>query len=120
MGVRLVISSPAEHDRLVAAASHLPQLLSTALAAGLEAADKPGTIASVSGPGLLDMTRLALSSHEIWKDILSTNGDEIAAELERMEARLAALRGSLTGEGTAKTFAEGRHFALRLRPGHDD
>lgn len=120
MGVRLVIATPAEHDRLVAAASHLPQLLSTALAAGLEAADKPGTIASVSGPGLLDMTRLALSSHEIWKDILSTNGDEIAAALEQMEGRLAALRQSLTGERTAKTFAEGRHFALRLRPGHDE
>ncbi len=119
IGARLVVLSPAEHDRLVAAASHLPQLLSTALASTLEQMPDPAPIAAIAGPGLIDMTRLALSSHEIWKDILSTNGDEIAAALNFIEERLAGLRVSLDTRETESTFASGRAFALRLRPGHD-
>ncbi len=120
IGARLVVLSPAEHDRLVAAASHLPQLLSTALASTLEQMPDPAPIAAVAGPGLHDMTRLALSSHEIWKDILATNGDEIAAALLVIEARLSELRQSLESAETESAFASGRNFALRLRPGHDE
>ncbi len=120
IGARLVVLSPAEHDRLVAAASHLPQLLSTALASTLEQMKDPAPIAAVAGPGLLDMTRLALSSHDIWKDILATNGDEIAAALQLTEVRLSELRHSLETAETESAFASGRNFALRLRPGHDE
>ncbi len=120
IGARLVVLSPAGHDRLVAAASHLPQLLSTALAAHLEQSADPDATASVAGPGLLDMTRLALSSHEIWRDILSTNPDEIAAAIQGIENQLAALRESLGHPSTESIFAAGRSFALRLRPGQSD
>jgi prephenate dehydrogenase len=119
-GARLVVLSPAEHDRLVAQASHLPQLLSTALASTLEQSADPDSVASVSGPGLLDMTRLALSSHDIWKDILATNGDEIAAALGLIEDRLEHLRHNLEGDASASAFAAGRDFSLRLRPGHEE
>jgi prephenate dehydrogenase len=120
LGARLVVLTPAEHDSLVAAASHLPQLLSTALAAHLEQSADPAATASVAGPGLLDMTRLALSSHEIWQDILATNSDEIAAALKGIEDQLAGLRQSLADSSTESTFASGRNFALRLRPDQDD
>ncbi|MBE0658173.1 MAG: prephenate dehydrogenase [Bryobacteraceae bacterium] len=119
-GARIVVLTAAEHDRLVASASHLPQLLSTALASTLEHSADPASIASVSGPGLRDMTRLALSSHDIWKDILATNGDEIAAALGRIEDRLAVLRQGLVGDAAESAFTSGRDFSLRLRPGHQD
>lgn len=119
-GARLVILTAAEHDRLVARASHLPQLLSTSLASTLEQSAHPDAIASVSGPGLRDMTRLALSSHDIWKDILATNGDEIAAALALIEHRLADLRQGLDGAAAESAFAAGRNFSLRLRPGHEE
>src|ERR1019366_2825738 len=70
-GAREIILDPAEHDRLVAWSSHLPQLTSTALAAVLN--DRPPDAAMVAGPGLIDSTRLALSSFDLWKDILETN-----------------------------------------------
>lgn len=120
IGARLVVLSPADHDRLVAAASHLPQLLSTALAAHLERSADPEAVASVAGPGLLDMTRLALSSHEIWQDILSTNADEIGEAIGGVELQLAALRQMLKQDSTESAFAAGRDFALRLRQGHSD
>ncbi|MBA3975265.1 MAG: prephenate dehydrogenase/arogenate dehydrogenase family protein [Candidatus Solibacter sp.] len=119
-GARLVVLTAAEHDRLVASASHLPQLLSTTLASTLEHSADPAAAASVSGPGLRDMTRLALSSHDIWKDILETNGDEIAAALAQIEDHLAVLRRDLSGPAAESSFAAGRDFSLRLRPGHQD
>jgi len=120
IGARLVVCTAAEHDRLVAAASHLPQLLSTALAAHLERSPDPDAVASVAGPGLLDMTRLALSSHEIWQDILATNADEIGAAIRGIEDQLAELREAIGLPATGVTFAAGRDFALRLRSGHSD
>jgi prephenate dehydrogenase len=56
-----------EHDRRMAWVSHLPQLVSNALAGALDAAGfRPGDL----GPGGRDMTRLAGSSPEMWKDLL--------------------------------------------------
>lgn len=57
-----------EHDRLMALASHLPQLVSNALASVL--ADE-SVAPSVLGPGGWDMTRLAASSPEMWLDLLT-------------------------------------------------
>ena len=56
-----------EHDRRMAWVSHLPQLVANALAGALDAAGfQPGDL----GPGGRDMTRLAGSSPEMWKDLL--------------------------------------------------
>jgi prephenate dehydrogenase len=69
IGARIVILDAATHDRLVAWSSHLPQLASTALAAALH--DQQPMAATVAGPGLTDMTRLAMSSYDLWRDILA-------------------------------------------------
>lgn len=107
--------SEEEHDRLVAAASHAPQLVSTALAAALAAREDAAEVAGVAGPGLVDMTRLAMSSYEIWEDILATNGDEVAAALERVERMVGEVRAALGSNATAEHFAAGEGFARLLR-----
>lgn len=56
-----------EHDRRMAWVSHLPQLVANALAGALDAA---GCERTELGPGGRDMTRLAGSSPEIWRDLL--------------------------------------------------
>src|SRR5262249_13872652 len=76
IGSRVVFLDPAEHDRLMAVVSHLPQLLSTALASAI--GDEPGA-AEVAGPSALQMTRLALSAYDIWGDIIATNAPSIDA-----------------------------------------
>ncbi len=59
-----------EHDRTMAWVSHLPQLVSNALAGALHAAGiQPGQL----GPGARQMTRLAGSSPEMWKDLLDAS-----------------------------------------------
>lgn len=107
--------SAQEHDRLVAAASHGPQLLSTALAAALGGRVDAAAVAGAAGPGLRDMTRLALSSYEIWRDILATNGDEIADALVEIERAIAEIRGEIGGPGLAERFAKGADFSRLLR-----
>jgi prephenate dehydrogenase len=57
----------AAHDRLMAWASHLPQLISNALAAELA---RRGIDPDRLGPGGRDMTRLAGSSPAMWGDLL--------------------------------------------------
>jgi prephenate dehydrogenase len=59
-----------EHDRRMAWVSHLPQLVANALAGALDAA---GCTRAELGPGGRDMTRLAGSSPEIWRDLLQVS-----------------------------------------------
>ncbi len=61
---------PTEHDRRMAWVSHLPQLVANALAGALDAA---GCSRDELGPGGHDMTRLAGSNPQIWKDLLSAS-----------------------------------------------
>src|SRR5260370_42565837 len=89
MGARLVKLEPAEHDRLVALVSHLPQLLSTLLASLI--AGEPDA-ARVAGPAAADLPRLALSPCDIWRDIFATNAAEIDRTLDAAIARLETLR----------------------------
>ena len=91
IGARVVVMDPAQHDRTVALSSHLPQLASTALAAALLLGQRSQDI-SVFGPGLLDMTRLALSPFDLWNDVLATNGEAVASALDRFIEELSLLR----------------------------
>lgn len=108
IGAQIRILDAATHDRLVAWSSHLPQLASTSLAAALQE-HQPGA-AAVAGPGLMDMTRLALSSYDLWRDILETNQTEVAAALDAYIAKLQTLRGHFERE-----FANGAELARTLR-----
>ncbi len=78
-----------EHDRIIAKVSHLPQLLSTLLMTHC------GESISRSGPGFATLTRLAGSRWEIWRDIIATNSDNIADELEHFSRELAQLSGEI-------------------------
>ena len=112
IGAKLVFLSPAKHDRLVALASHLPQMLSTALGSAL--ADEPDA-AQVAGPGAMDMTRLAMSSYEIWHDILATNAEPIEAALDVVIGKLEELRASLRSTEMEKEFERASKAAQALR-----
>ncbi len=108
IGAREIILDPQQHDRLVAWGSHLPQLASTALASLLH--DRAPGAASIAGPGLLDATRLAMSSFDLWSDILETNKPEVSAALDAYIEKLRALKSDLETE-----FAKGSEFARSLR-----
>jgi prephenate dehydrogenase len=91
-GARRVILDCDKHDRVVALTSHVPQIASTALAATLAERLPRGAGLEVAGPGLVDMTRLALSSYDLWRDILATNPDHIERALGFYIQKLEHLR----------------------------
>ena len=112
IGAHLLILTPEEHDHLVALSSHLPQLLSTTLAATLASTDAART----AGPGLTDMTRLALSSYDLWRDILSTNPAAIRAALASFRRELDSLDAALADPTQLEAlFASASRFARNLR-----
>lgn len=84
-GCTTLCMTPDEHDRIIAKISHLPQLLSTLLMAYC------GDSIGKSGPGFATFTRLAGSSWQIWQDIIATNSDNIAEELERFSTELTKI-----------------------------
>ena len=115
IGAAPLVLAPAEHDRVVAFTSHLPQLLSTALAAVLaDCLERPEHLRA-SGPGLLDMTRLAASSFEIWRDILATNSDAIREALDACLQRLAGVRAALESPELAAEFERAAALARKVR-----
>jgi prephenate dehydrogenase len=110
-----VVLTPEEHDRVVALTSHLPQLLSTALAAVLGTRLSTPEHLRTAGPGLIDMTRLASSSYELWGDILATNAGPIDAALAACIAELERLRAGLATPETRRVFDAAAALAARLR-----
>ena len=99
IGALPICMTAEEHDRVLAFTSHLPQLLSVALAntvigelgsdAGADGKHVP------SGGGLRDMTRLAKSDPLLWRDILATNGDNIRQALEEVQRQISNLSSAL-------------------------
>jgi prephenate dehydrogenase len=92
-GAYAVEMSPEEHDRAVALVSHLPQVLSSTLAAQLVNGD-PEDI-RIAGPGLRDMTRIAGSNVPMWSDIIAGNAAPIAEVMAALLVDLHAAQAAL-------------------------
>ena len=114
MGAHTVELTADEHDRATAFTSHLPQLLSTTLASALEQ-QKNENFGGVFGPGLLDMTRLAMSSPELWKAILANNRENVLQALDTFAGCLAQVRQALMNGSLEEQFLSGRTFSEKLR-----
>ena len=104
-----------EHDRVVALTSHLPQLASTALAATVASHLKAPSHFRVAGPGLSDMTRLALSSYALWRDILATNAEHIDRALADYIQKLEDVRENLRTRQLQEAFECAAGLANRVR-----
>ena len=84
------VTVPAEqHDRAVALVSHVPQLVSSLLAARLVEAD--GADVALAGQGLRDTTRIAASDPKLWLQILEANSKPVAGVLHALAADLNKL-----------------------------
>jgi prephenate dehydrogenase len=110
--------APARHDEICAWVSHLPQMLSTALAALLEetfGADAAGRaeIAAIGGRALRETTRLGASPYSMWRDIALSNSEPIAASLYALEQRLAHLRENLRTPELKEEFRLANEFRTK-------
>jgi prephenate dehydrogenase len=96
LGARPSTMDAAEHDRLMAFLSHLPQLAASALMEVIGAGAAADGL-RFAGRGLVDTTRLASSPPDTWRDICATNAVAIGEALDTFIARLTELRQDLRG-----------------------
>ena len=97
-----------EHDRLVGAISHLPQVVASALLARVGESVGPGGV-KFAGAGLRDTTRLAASHASVWAPILATNATAVAPLLRALASDLDAIADSLTDAGAVERLFERAH-----------
>jgi prephenate dehydrogenase len=114
-GCRTMDLDAARHDRICAWVSHLPQMVSTAMAAMFEDefAQEPAMaeeFRAIGGRALREMTRLGASPYSMWRDVAMTNTDPLAATLFALEQRLAHLRENLKTPELREEFAKANKF----------
>jgi prephenate dehydrogenase len=95
----------ADHDRWVALVSHVPHLVSVAMAARLELAQDDAL--ALAGQGLRDVTRIAAGDTGLWTQILAANAVHTAGLLPAIAEDLAAAATALT------EAAEGDEVSLK-------
>jgi prephenate dehydrogenase len=114
IGAQLVDATPQEHDRTVALTSHLPQLVSTALSATLSGRNSE-MLQSIFGPGLVDMTRLALSTPDLWLSIFTTNKREVLSAIDDFLASVQQMREAIEANDIGHIFNMASTFAASIR-----
>ena len=105
IGSRIASIDAEEHDRLCAWISHLPQMISTALAATL--VDEYGAEAPLleaGGRALREMTRISSSPYSWWRDVALTNKNNLEDALLKLEQELAHIRENLDSRQLAVEF----------------
>lgn len=106
LGAKPSILTAADHDRLMAFLSHLPQLAVTALM-DVVGRSVPSDTLSLAGQGLVDSTRLASSPPGVWRDICATNAGAIGPALDLLIARLQEMRAALEQGDEIDRFFDG-------------
>jgi len=111
VGARIASLDAQQHDQLCAWISHLPQMISTALAAALvEQFGQEAPLLEAGGRALREMTRISASPYSMWRDISITNKKNIQAALLRLEQRLAHIRENLDTRELALEFEQAHHL----------
>jgi len=105
MGARVAILNPLDHDRFCAWISHLPQMISTALAAALVDEFGPDApLLDIGGRALRELTRISSSPYSMWRDIAITNRKNVGEAMLKLEQRLAHIRENLDTRELAAEF----------------
>lgn len=114
IGVNVTVMDAERHDRICAWISHLPQMVSTALAGILldEFGDSPD-LQGITSRGLREMTRTASSPYSMWRDVAHTNTANLEKALSALEQRLAHIRENLRTQELKEEFERGNRFELR-------
>ena len=105
IGAKPAVLDPSEHDQLCAWISHVPQMISTAIASTLvEEYGAGAPLLESGGRALREMTRTAASPYAMWRDIALTNKKPIGEALQKLEQKLAHIRENLDSRGLEEEF----------------
>ena len=115
LGASVVTLASEEHDRAVAAISHIPQITSTLLGGAL--ASMPLEWLALSGAGLRDTTRIAASDPALWSEIIYANRVEIAQIAKKMHEALGLFIENLDDKNQIASFIDAGRAGRARIPG---
>lgn len=118
-GAHIELLSADEHDKILAATSHLPHAIAYSLVHCLSTHKHTDEIFRYAAGGFADFTRIASSDPVVWREICLANRKQLLAALEHFDSSLQRLRDSLKdGDGDAiqQIFSEAK--AARDRYSH--
>ena len=98
IGAKKLILDPLEHDRIVSAVSHLPQIIAVSLInviGELALWENNNNYFKAVGDGFKDMTRIASSPYKMWEDICETNQENILEMIQEFKNYLEVIEDKL-------------------------
>ncbi len=115
IGARIATLPPEDHDHLCAWISHVPQMMSTALAAALvEEFGEDAPLLPAGGRALQEMTRISASPYSMWRDIALSNRKNLSDALLKVEQRLAHIRENLSTRALAQEFEQAHGLRKKI------
>ncbi|MFK8077343.1 MAG: prephenate dehydrogenase [Granulosicoccus sp.] len=101
-GANVETLEPEQHDRVLAATSHLPHVLAFALVDTLATQQEAEEIFRYAAGGFRDFSRIASSDAVMWRDVCLSNRDAILDSMDRLDMHIKKLRASIAdGDGQA-------------------
>ena len=110
-GAEVVDMAVEDHDKVLAATSHLPHVLAYALVDALAQSDASEDIFRFAAGGFRDFTRIASSDPVMWRDITLANRDALLAAIDDFDRHLKHLRRmieSTDGDSLEQTFSRAK------------
>ncbi|MEJ2628232.1 MAG: prephenate dehydrogenase/arogenate dehydrogenase family protein, partial [bacterium] len=105
IGAKVYFLSPALHDKIAAAVSHLPQLVAVSLVNVIAKYQKTSShYIKLAAGGFRDLTRIASSPYDIWDDIIKTNNDEISLFIDEFMVQLQTIQKKLINKNLKEDF----------------
>ena len=112
VGAEVIEIEPEAHDAILSRTSHIPHIVAACIAI---LAARQGDVGPFVGRGFRDVTRIAASRPEVWRDICLTNRDNILQGLDELLAVLADARHAIV-EARGDVLGE---FFCAAREAHD-
>jgi prephenate dehydrogenase len=94
-GARPIFMDPWEHDRVVAAVSHLPHMVAAALVNTLAKAASSEVYFSLAAGGFRDTTRIAGGDPYLWRDIFLSNKERVLEMIDEFQGVIRSMRDML-------------------------
>lgn len=98
IGMKIFHMDSQEHDQHLALISHMPHIVSYALANAVLSQEDPQTILALVGGGFRSMSRLSKSSPLMWKDIFKQNKNNVLSAMTHFQNKFEEARGYIERE----------------------
>ena len=114
-GAQVVEMSASDHDQRVALISHLPQTVSSLLAAQLQGSSSDAL--ALAGGGLRDTVRIAGSDPKLWGEILAANEEALLPLLISLQNDLSELIAGASGPAKWESLVTAGQLGKAAIPG---